>query len=152
MPKIFSTLKNRPNLTRLAELDRQFCDFAKLQRHATPRCGWTKTVRLALGMSSEALGERLGVTAQGARKLEQAEANGTITLNTLARLAHGLDCEVRYVFIPRTSLMEQVLRRTHEVAGVPMPPLLAAADALTEAQRLQALSDALAQVNKRGLW
>ena len=33
-----------------------------------------------------------------------------------------------------------------------MPPLLAAADALTEAQRLQALSDALAQVNKRGLW
>lgn len=152
MPKIFSTLKNRLNLTRLAELDRQFCDFAKLQRHATPRCGWTKTVRLALGMSSEALGERLGVTAQGARKLEQAEANGTITLNTLARLAHGLDCEVRYVFIPRTSLMEQVLRRTHEVAGVPMPPLLAAADALTEAQRLQALSDALAQVNKRGLW
>lgn len=152
MPKIFPTLKNRLNLTRLAELDRQFCDFAKLQRHATPRCGWTKTVRLALGMSSEALGERLGVTAQGARKLEQAEANGTITLNTLARLAHGLDCEVRYVFIPRTSLMEQVLRRTHEVAGVPMPPLLAAADALTEAQRLQALSDALAQVNKRGLW
>lgn len=109
-------------------------------------------MRLALGMSSEALGERLGVTAQGARKLEQAEANGTITLNTLARLAHGLDCEVRYVFIPRTSLMEQVLRRKHEVAGVPMPPLLAAADALTEAQRLQALSDALAQVNKRGLW
>lgn len=152
MPKIFPTLKNRLNLTRLAELDRQFCDFAKLQRHATPRCGWTKTVRLALGMSSEALGERLGVTAQGARKLEQAEANGTITLNTLARLAHGLDCEVRYVFIPRTSLMEQVLRRRHEVAGVPMPPLLAAADALTEAQRLQALSDALAQVNKRGLW
>ena len=30
--------------------------------------------------------------------------------------------------------------------------LLAAADALTEAQRLQALSDAFAQVNKRGLW
>lgn len=152
MPQIFFSLKNRLDLTRLAELDQQFCDFAKLQRHATPRCGWTKTVRLALGMSSEALGERLGVTAQGARKLEQAEANGTITLNTLARLAHGVDCEVRYVFIPPTSLVEQVLRRTHEVAGVPMPPLLAAADALTEAQRLQALSDALAQVNKRGLW
>ncbi len=65
-------------------------------------------------MSSQALGERLGVTAQGARKLEQAEANGNITLNTLARLAHGLDCEVRYVFVPRTSLVEQVLRRNLE--------------------------------------
>lgn len=145
-------MKNRLNLTRLAELDRQFCEFAKLQPTATPRCGWTKTVRLALGMSSQALGERLGVTAQGARKLEQAEANGNITLNTLARLAHGLDCEVRYVFVPRTSLVEQVLRRTHEVARFPMPPVLATTDVQTEAQRLIALSAALAQVSKRGLW
>lgn len=148
----FTLLKNRLDLTRLAELDRQFCDYAKLQRNATPRCGWTKTIRLALGMSSKALGERLGMTAQGARKLEQAEANGTITLNTLARLAHGLDCEVHYVFVPRTSLVEQVLRRTHEAAGFPMPPTLAATDVLTEAQRLAALSTVLAQVNKRGFW
>lgn len=152
MSQIVCPLKNRLDLARLAELDRQFCDFAKLQRYATPRCGWTKTVRLALGMSSKALGERLGMTAQGARKLEQAEANGNITLNTLTRLAHGLDCEVHYVFVPRTSLVEQVLRRTHEVAGFPMPPVLAATDVLTEAQRLAALSSVLAHVNKRGLW
>jgi predicted DNA-binding mobile mystery protein A len=151
-PILFALLKNRLDLTRLTELDRQFCDYAKLQRNATPRCGWTKTIRLALGMSSKALGERLGMTAQGARKLEQAEANGTITLNTLARLAHGLDCEVHYVFVPRTSLVEQVLRRTHEVAGFPMPPALAVTDVLAEAQRLAALSTVLAQVNKRGLW
>ncbi|RMA61359.1 putative DNA-binding mobile mystery protein A [Acidovorax sp. 100] len=145
-------MKNRLNLTRLAELDRQFCEFAKLQPTATPRSGWTKTVRLALGMSSQALGERLGVTAQGARKLEQAEASGNITLNTLARLAHGLDCEVRYVFVPRTSLVEQVLRRTHEVASIPMPPVLTTTDVQAEAQRLMALSTALTQVSKRGLW
>ena len=152
MPHAFAILKNRLDLTRLAELDRQFCDFAKLQRNATPRCGWTKTVRLALGMSSKALGDRLGMTAQGVRKLEHAEANGTITLNTLARLAHGLDCEVHYMFVPRTSLVEQVLRRTHEVAGIPMPPTLKVTDVLTEAQTLAALSTALAQVSKRGLW
>ena len=145
-------LKNRLDLTRLAELDRQFCDFAKLQRNATPRCGWTKTVRLALGMSSQALGERLGVKAQGARKLEQAEANGNITLNTLARLAHGLDCEVRYVFVPRTSLVEQVLRRTQEIAGIPMPSTLKGAEAQKDAETLIALASALAKVSKRGLW
>ena len=78
---------------------------------------------LALGMSSKALGARLGVTAQGVRKLEQAEEGGTITLNTLARIAHGLDCEVHYVFVPRTSLVQQVLQRIHEVSGSPMPPL-----------------------------
>ena len=53
----------------------------------------------------------MGVTAQGVRKLEQAEEGGTITLNTLARIAHGLDCEVHYVFVPRTSLVQQVLQR-----------------------------------------
>ena len=145
-------LKNRLDLTRLAELDRQFCDFAKLQRNATPRCGWTKTLRLALGMSSNALGERLGVTAQGARKLEQAEANGTLTLNTLARLAHGLDCEVHYMFVPRTSLVEQVLRRTQEIAGIPMPSTLKGAEAQKDAETLIALASALAKVSKRGLW
>lgn len=117
-----------------------------------PRCGWAKTVRLALGMSSNALGERLGMTAQGARKLEQAEASGNITLNTLARLAHGLDCDVQYIFVPRTSLVEQVLRRTHEVAGIPVPSTLKGGDALEEAETLVALASALAKVSKRGLW
>lgn len=92
------------------------------------------------------------MTAQGARKLEQAEANGTITLNTLARLAHGLDCEVHYMFVPRTSLVEQVLRRTHEVAGIPLPPTLKGAEARADAQTLLALTSALEKVSKRGLW
>jgi predicted DNA-binding mobile mystery protein A len=147
-----TALKNRLDLTRLAELDRQFCDFAKLQCNPTPRCGWTKTIRLALGMSSKALGARLGVTAQGVRKLEQAEEGGTITLNTLARLANGLDCEVHYMFVPRTSLVQQVLQRTHEVSGSQMPPMLKVPGVLGEPETLAALSRALAQVNKRGLW
>ena len=145
-------MKNRLNLTRLAELDKQFCDFAKLQPTAAPRCGWTKTVRLALGMSSQALGERLGVTAQGVRKLEQAEASGNITLNTLARLANGLDCEVRYVFVPRTSLVEQVLNRTQVIAGISLPSTLKGAEVLTDAETLMALTSALVKVSKRGLW
>ncbi|MGP1685216.1 MAG: helix-turn-helix domain-containing protein [Giesbergeria sp.] len=109
-------------------------------------------MRLALGMSSKTLGERLGMTAQGARKLEQAEADGTITLNTLARLAQGLDCDVHYTFVPRTSLVEQVLRRTHEAAGIAMPQTFKLREMLNEPQSLAALSTVLAQVNKRGLW
>ncbi len=145
-------LKNCLDLTRLAELDRQFCEFAKLQRDGAPGCGWAKTVRLALGMSSRALGARVGVTPQGIRKLEQAEAEGTITLNTLARLARGLDCDVHYMLIPRTSLVEQVLKRTHEVAGISFPPAPKVTEILREAESLKALSELLAQVNKRGLW
>lgn len=152
LPHLSAPLKNRLDLTRLAELDRQFCDFAKLQRNATPRCGWAKTVRLALGMSSNALGERLGMSAQGARKLEQAEASGSITLNTLARLADGLDCEVHYMFVPRTSLVDQVLKRCQEMTGSPLATDLAVAAVQKEAETLEALYTVLARVNKRGLW
>lgn len=145
-------LKNRLDLTRLVELDRQFCEFAKLQRDTTPRCGWTKTIRLALGMSSKALGIRMGMTAQGIRKLEQGEADGTVSLNTLSRLAQSLDCEVHYMFVPKTSLLEQVLRRTHEVAGTPLLNTSNVIELLRETEALDALSILLAQVNKRGLW
>ena len=109
-----SLLKSRLNVTRLLELDAQLREYAKLHSEGTPRCGWVRTIRLAYGMSSGALGRRVGISAQGVRKLEAAEAEGAITLRTLARIAHGLDCEVRYVLVPRTSLVEQVTRRARE--------------------------------------
>lgn len=147
-----TALKSRLDLTRLAELDRQFCEFAQLQRHAVPRCGWAKTVRLALGMSSKSLGHRLGISAQGVRKLEQAEADGSISLKTLARLAQGLDCEVHYILVPRTSLMDQVLTRAQERAGGARSAPAQTWSLPQEAQALEALSTLLAQVSRRGFW
>jgi predicted DNA-binding mobile mystery protein A len=138
-------LKTRLDLTRLAELDRQFCEFTKLRSHATPRCGWAKTVRLALGMSSKALGDRLGMTAQGVRKLEQAEADGSISLRTLSRLADGLDCEVHYVLLPRTKLLDQVLKRAHELAG-------STCELPIEPEMLDTFTTLFARVNRRGFW
>ena len=105
-----------------------------------------------MGMSSTVLGGRLGMTGQGVRKLEQAEADGTITLKTLTRLAQGLNCEVCYVLVPRTSLVEQVLTRAQEVAGA--PPLLTphSVTLLGEAEALEAISKLMKQVNRRGFW
>ena len=80
-----------------------------------------KTIRLALGMSSTALGTRTGMTAQGVRKLEQAEANQSISLKTLAKLADGLDCEVRYILLPRSSLLSQVLKQSNGIHGTGSP-------------------------------
>lgn len=117
-----------------------------------PQCGWAKTVRLAMGMSSKALGERLGMSAQGVRQLEQAEADGSISLKTLVRLAQGLDCEVCYVLIPRTSLMEQVLQQAEVVLGVPLS-ISPQTDAwLQERETLEIMSTLLTQISRRGFW
>lgn len=92
------------------------------------------------------------MTAQGVRKLEQGEANGTISLNTLAKLAQGLDCEVHYILIPRTSLIEQVLRRTRAVADTDLPGPSKITELAREPEVLDSLSRMLLKVNKRGLW
>lgn len=146
-------MKSRLDFTRLAELDQQFCEFAKLHRDVTPRCGWVKTVRLALGMSSKDLGVRTGMTAQGVRKLEQAEANRSISLKTLAKIADGLDCEVRYVLLPRSSLLDQVLQQSRDIHGTQLPiSLNGTTEMRLDAEALNALSVLFANVNKRGFW
>ncbi|MBL8354921.1 MAG: DNA-binding protein [Delftia acidovorans] len=145
-------LKNRIDLIRLAELDREFGEFAKIQRSATPRCGWAKTIRLALGMSSGALGRRLAISAQGVRKLEQAEANGTITLKTLARLAEGMDCEVHYMLVPRTRLVEQVLRHAEEFSDRGEKTSVEVQQLLIESDSINALAELFANLGKRGFW
>lgn len=145
-------LKNRIDLIRIAELDREFGEFAKIQRSATPRCGWAKTIRLALGMSSSALGRRLAISAQGVRKLEQAEANGTITLKTLARLAEGMDCEVHYMLVPRTRLVEQVLRHAEEFSARGEKTSVEVQQLLIESDSINALAELFANLGKRGFW
>lgn len=141
------------DIVRLAELDRQLRELATEGWASTPRNGWAKTLRLAMCMSSRALGQRLDMSGQGVRKLELAEADGTITLNTLTRLAEGLDCEVRYVLVPRTSLVDQVLRRAQE-RSIDTSALVARRSALgaLDPNGLLELADLLATVSRRGFW
>jgi predicted DNA-binding mobile mystery protein A len=71
-----------------------------------PISGWLRAIRLALGMSSGVVASRLGITASGLRKLEQAEASDAITLATLRRAAEALDCELHYLLVPRRPLRD----------------------------------------------
>ena len=83
-----------------------------------PPVGWLRAIRETLGMTSAALGQRLGITASGVRKLEQAEAADAITLATLRRMAEALDCELHYFLVPRQPLRQmrrrQALRQAQQ--------------------------------------
>jgi predicted DNA-binding mobile mystery protein A len=91
---------------RLAQMDAVLQDAASHPLPPRPPAGWLRAIREALGMSSGVLAERLGVTASGARKLEQAEAVDAITLGTLRRVADALDCDLQYALVPRRPLRE----------------------------------------------
>lgn len=143
---------SRLDISRLVELDSQFRELAKLQGFGTPRCGWVKTVRLALGMNSETLGRRIGISQQGVRKLEQSEADGSISLNTLAKIANGLNCEVRYVLVPRISLMDQVMARAMEHSNGTIPAGAGGTPINVDGESLVVLASLLSRIDKRAFW
>lgn len=67
-------------------------------------------------MSLRQLAERVGTTKSAVAALERREAEGRITLDSLARVAEGLESELVYFVIPRRTLEDTVRRRALELA------------------------------------
>lgn len=76
----------------------------------SPRDGWIRTIRQSLGMTMRQLGARLAISPQGVRDIEMRERNETITVAKLRQAADALNCDLRLVLIPRTSL-ETTMRK-----------------------------------------
>jgi len=93
------------------QLDKRLTPLRDTQSLARPPRGWIRAIREALGMTSKQLGKRLGVSQPRATKIEQAETDGSITLDTLRRAAQAMDCQLVYAFIPRVPLQELVEER-----------------------------------------
>ncbi len=67
-------------------------------------------------MTTTQMAKRLGVVQSRAVAIEQAETKGTITLNTLKKAAHALDCRLVYALVPRKPLDELVAERAEHLA------------------------------------
>jgi predicted DNA-binding mobile mystery protein A len=84
----------------------------------TPPGGWVSAIRKALSMSSKQLGKRIGIVQSAVSELERSEIERTITLKSLDRLAHAMNCEVRYTLIPRDSLKDTVWKQAEKVLEI----------------------------------
>ena len=97
------------------QLDDVLRGLRPLNALEVPRKGWINAIRTALGMSASQLGKRLGVSQPSVTAMEQGEAMGTITLNSLRKAAHALECDLVYAIVPRESLEVVVETRVREV-------------------------------------
>jgi predicted DNA-binding mobile mystery protein A len=88
---------------------------AKINAQRPPR-GWIKAIREALGMTTRQLATRIGVAQSRAVAIEKAEVSGAITLDSLQRAAHALDCELVYAIVPRSPLESMVEERAIALA------------------------------------
>ena len=81
-----------------------------------PTKGWTRLIRELLNMPTKVLASRCGLDRSTVTRLEQSEQKRTITLNSLERLADGLNCDVKYVFVPREPLDSYLMRKARDAA------------------------------------
>ncbi len=81
-----------------------------------PPRGWVKAIREALGMTTAQLAIRLGVSQPRVVAIEKAEPSGSITLESLEKAAHALDCRLVYALVPRSPLETLVQERATKLA------------------------------------
>jgi predicted DNA-binding mobile mystery protein A len=82
-----------------------------------PAKGWINTFRTALKMSLRQLGNRLQIAPQSTKEIEEREANGTITLNSLRDVANALDLQLVYGFVSKHESLEHMIeKRAREIA------------------------------------
>jgi len=141
------------------QLDKRLSLLRHSESLARPPRGWIRAIREALGMTSKQLGVRIGVSQPRATKIEQAESNDTITLETLRRAAQAMDCKLVYAFIPRVSLKELVEERARsrarsmlEATSHSMALEDQRADADTDSAQLEQIVRELAEKSGPALW
>ena len=98
------------------QLDAALQHLGPLQRISTPRKGWIRAIRDALGMSAKQLGSRLGVAQQAVARIEKDELSGSVTIKTMQRIAESVDCVFVCGFVPRSSLDTTLRNQAKQVA------------------------------------
>ena len=98
------------------QLDKRLSLLQNTNAFVRPPRGWVKAIREALGITTTHLAQRLGVAQSRVVAIEQAEAKGTITLNSLEKAAQALDCRLVYALVPKHSLEETIEERASLIA------------------------------------
>lgn len=124
---------------------------------AAPRSGWIRAIRDALGMSTNELAQRVGLSKGRISQIERAERERTLTLDTFERVAAALDCRVEYVLVPHRPLEDMVwdqarAKAADEIAAV--DHTMALEDQRPDPESARQRIDELARhhIDRRGLW
>ena len=101
----------------IEQLDKKLSVFTEAKSVMVPVRGWVHTVRTTLNMTMEQLGKKLGITRQGIKRIEDSEAQGSITLNSLKEIADAMDMQLVYALVPKNGTIDGLIEsRAHQLA------------------------------------
>lgn len=99
----------------IEQLNTALLKYKELAGLSYPAQGWIRTIRKTLGMSTRQLARRASLSQQRLSKIEQQEITGEIKLNTLKKIAQGLDFVFIYAFIPKSSVSEIIRKQAEKI-------------------------------------
>jgi len=91
------------------QLDKKIIEFAGLADVMVPPNGWIYSIRQGINMSLRQLGQRLSITPQSVREIEEREKNNSISLKVLKQVATALDMSFVYGFVPKDKTLEKMV-------------------------------------------
>jgi predicted DNA-binding mobile mystery protein A len=110
-------MKNQKQQLLIDQTERKLAVFRPLKSVIIPSKGWIHTLRTALKMSMRQLGNRLSISAQSIKEMEEREINGTISIKSLNEVARVLDMKLVYGFVSQHDSLEQMIeQRAKEIA------------------------------------
>ena len=101
-------MRNKKKLL-IEQLDQKLGHFQKAEVILVPDRGWINTIRTTLNMTMAQLGAKLRITRQGVKKIEESEAKGTITINSLKEAGEALDLKFVYGFVPKDGTIDNLI-------------------------------------------
>jgi predicted DNA-binding mobile mystery protein A len=104
-------MKNHKQQLLIQQTDKKLAVFIPLRSTVIPSKGWINTVRTSLKMSLRQVGIRLKISSQSVKEIEEREAAGTITLNSLRDAANAMDLKLVYGFVSKHDTLEQMIEK-----------------------------------------
>jgi predicted DNA-binding mobile mystery protein A len=93
------------------QLDKKIVKFNNLEDVIVPPQGWVYSIRQGINMSLRQLGQRMSITPQSVKEIEEREKNGTISIKVLRQVAAALNMKFVYGFIPSEKTLEGMIEK-----------------------------------------
>jgi predicted DNA-binding mobile mystery protein A len=93
----------------VAQLDKRLFPFFGTEKISIPEKGWINSIRTSLNMNLEQLGEKLHITKQGVKKIEEREASESISIKGLKEVGEALEMNFVYGFVPKNGSLDNLI-------------------------------------------
>jgi predicted DNA-binding mobile mystery protein A len=98
----------------IEQLDRKLKPFKGNENIIIPEQGWIFNIRTALNITLEQLGNKLKMTKQGVKKIEEREASESISIKSLKEIANAMDLKLVYGFVSKYGSLENLVNHKAE--------------------------------------